>query len=117
MAVNLGGVPFGRGSEWGINRQNSRGPADRADFDADEIRIQPETPSDPDLICGGIHVICGPLLRSDTLTLQPRHLNLAKIPRIFGPSRRPRGITLEMSRKTRSTQTQEMRSSHACRGV
>jgi hypothetical protein len=41
--------------------QNSRRPADRADFDADEIQIKPEIHSDPDFICGGISVLCGRL--------------------------------------------------------
>jgi len=52
----IGLIPrgFWRGSTRGKSGQNTRRAADVADFDADEIRIQPEILSNPDLICGEI---------------------------------------------------------------
>ena len=57
--------------------RTSEGPADGADFDADETRIQPEILSDPDLICGEVSVICGPFPLTATVTLDAPSLNLA----------------------------------------
>jgi hypothetical protein len=42
-----------------VVRENFRGPADSADFDADEVQIKPDIHSDPDVICGEISGICG----------------------------------------------------------